>query len=49
VDIEGNVLNGEVINGCELPDEIVYCSEQTQPLPPTYTTLPLTTIVVFGS
>jgi hypothetical protein len=47
VDIEGNVLNGEVINGCELPDEIVYCSEQ--PLPPTYTTPPLTTIAVFGS
>src|SRR5918994_1010490 len=27
VDIVGNVLNGEVIKGCELPDEIVYCSE----------------------
>jgi hypothetical protein len=25
VDIVGNVLNGEVIKGCELPDEIAYC------------------------
>ena len=25
VDIVGNVLNGEVIQGCESPDEIVYC------------------------
>jgi hypothetical protein len=44
VDIVGNVLNGEVIRGCELPDEIVDCSEQAQP-PPTDTTPPETTIV----
>jgi hypothetical protein len=25
VDIVDNVLNGEVIEGCELPDEIAYC------------------------
>jgi hypothetical protein len=34
VDIVDNVLNGEVIKGCELPDEIVYCSEEAQPPPP---------------
>jgi hypothetical protein len=45
VDIVGNVLNGEVIRGCELPDEIVDCSEQAQPPPPTDTTPPETTIV----
>jgi hypothetical protein len=45
VDIVGNVLNGEVIKGCELPDEIVDCSEQAQPPPPTDTTPPETTIV----
>src|SRR5215204_1553103 len=27
VDILSNVLNGEVIKGCELPEEIVYCSQ----------------------
>jgi hypothetical protein len=48
VDIEGNVLNGEVIKGCELPDEIAYCSEEAQPPLPTDTTLPETTIPVFG-
>src|SRR5215218_6000059 len=44
VDIVDNVLNGEVIEGCESPDEIVYCSEQALPPLPTYTTPPLTTI-----
>jgi hypothetical protein len=45
VDIEGNVLNGEVIKGCELPDEIAYCFEAAAvPPPPTNTTSPLTTI-----
>jgi hypothetical protein len=44
VDIVDNVLNGEVIKGCESPDEIVYCSEQALPPLPTYTTPPLTTI-----
>jgi hypothetical protein len=33
VDIVGNILNGEVIKGCESPDEIVYCSEAAPPLP----------------
>jgi hypothetical protein len=46
VDIVGNVLNGEVIRGCELPDEIAYCFEAAAvPPPPTNTTPPLTTIV----
>ena len=31
IDIADNILNGEVIKGCELPDEIVGCSEQAQP------------------
>jgi hypothetical protein len=44
VDIVDNVLNGEVIKGCESPDEIAYCFEQAQPLPPTNTTPTLTTI-----
>jgi hypothetical protein len=44
VDIVGNVLNGEVIKGCELPDEIAYCFEEAQPPPPTDTAPPLTTI-----
>jgi Right handed beta helix region len=44
VDLVDNVLNGEVIKGCELPDEIAYCLQQEQPPPPTDTTLPLTTI-----
>jgi hypothetical protein len=48
VDIVANVLNGEVIKGCESPDEIVYCAEEAQPPPPADTTPPLTTIVVFG-
>ena len=26
VEIVDNVLNGEVIKGCELPDEVVYCA-----------------------
>src|SRR5215217_976583 len=49
VDIAANVLNGEVIKGCESPDEIVYCAEVAQPPPPADTTAPLTTFVVFGS
>jgi len=49
VQIVGNVLNGELIKGCELPDEIAYCLEEAQPPPPTTdTTLPETTMVVFG-
>jgi hypothetical protein len=47
-DIVDNVLNGEVIKGCELPDEVVYCFEGVHPPVPTYTRLPETTIVVFG-
>jgi len=43
VDIIDNVLNGELIRGCELPDEIAYCFQQAQPSPPTNTTPPLTT------
>jgi hypothetical protein len=39
VDIVGNVLNGEDIKGCELPDEIVYCSDEAQPPPPIDTTI----------
>jgi hypothetical protein len=46
--IADNILNGEVIRGCELPDEIVDCSEEAQPPPPADTTPPLTTILVFG-
>jgi len=48
VDIVANVLNGEVIKGCESPDEIVYCAEEAALPPPTDTTPPLTTIVVSG-
>jgi hypothetical protein len=44
VDIEGNVLNGEVIKGCESPDEILYCSEEAQPPPPADTPPPEITI-----
>jgi hypothetical protein len=47
-DIVGNVLNGEVIKGCETPEEIVYCSEVALPPLPTYTTPPETAIPVFG-
>src|SRR5215217_2693000 len=43
VDIVGNVLNGEVIKGCELPDEVVSCSEAAAPPPPTGTTTATTT------
>ena len=42
--IEGNVLNGEVIKGCESPDEIAYCAEAA-PSPPTNITPPLTTTI----
>jgi hypothetical protein len=35
VDIVDNVLNGEVIEGCELPDEIAYCFEAAVPPPTT--------------
>jgi hypothetical protein len=46
VDIVANVLNGEVIKGCELPDEIAYCFEAAaMPPPPTDTTPPESTIV----
>jgi hypothetical protein len=48
VDIVANVLNGELVMGCESPDEIVYCAEEAQPPLPTDTTPPLTTIVAFG-
>ena len=34
IDIVGNVLNGEVVKGCTLPDEVVYCSEAQPPPPP---------------
>jgi LPXTG-motif cell wall-anchored protein len=34
IDIISNILNGEVIEGCELPDEIVSCSEAQPPPPP---------------
>ena len=44
VDIVGNVLSGEVIKGCELPDEILYCSEEAQPPPPADTPPPEITI-----
>jgi Right handed beta helix region len=48
VDSAGNVLNGEVIKGCESPVEIVYCSEVALPPLPTYTTPPQTTIPLYG-
>ena len=44
VDIIDNVLNGEVIKGCELPDEIAYCFEAAAPPSLTDTTPPLITI-----
>jgi LPXTG-motif cell wall-anchored protein len=37
IDIISNILNGEVIEGCELPDEIVSCSEAQPPPPPLIT------------
>jgi Disaggregatase related len=43
--IVDNVLNGELIKGCELPDEIVYCSEGVLPPLPPDTTPPQTTSV----
>jgi hypothetical protein len=50
VDIVGNVLNGEVIKGCEQPDEIVYCSDAPPPPPPPDdTTPPVITKVVTGT
>jgi hypothetical protein len=48
VDFVANVLNGELIKGCESPAEIVSCAEEAQPPPPADTTPPLTPIVVFG-
>jgi hypothetical protein len=48
VDIAANVLNGEVIKGCESPVEIVYCSEVALPPLPTYTTPPQTNIPLYG-
>jgi hypothetical protein len=48
VDIVDNVVNGEIIKGCESPDEIAYCIQQAQPSPPADTTPPFTTILVFG-
>jgi hypothetical protein len=47
VDIVDNVLNGELIRGCELPDEMAYCSEAAAGVPPqpTDTTPPESTIV----
>src|SRR5215216_3595653 len=40
VDIVDNVLNGEVIEGCELPDEIAYCFEAAAVPPPSTNTTP---------
>jgi hypothetical protein len=48
VDITANVLNGEVIKGCESPVEIVYCSEVALPPLPAYATPPEATIPVYG-
>jgi hypothetical protein len=46
----GNVLNDEVIKGCEQPDEIVYCSDAPPPPPPPDdTTPPVITKVVTGT
>jgi hypothetical protein len=44
VEILDNVLNGEIIKGCEWPDESAYCAEVAAPPLPTDTTPPLTTI-----
>ena len=43
IDIVNNILNGETIKGCELPDTVVECSE-AQPPPSTDTTPPQTSI-----
>jgi hypothetical protein len=40
IDIINNILNGETIKGCELPDEIVACSNNEQTLPRTDATAP---------
>src|SRR5215216_3367926 len=40
VDIVDNVLYGEVIEGCELPDEIAYCFEAAAVPPPSTNTTP---------
>ncbi len=48
VDIVDNVLNGEVIKGCESPEEIVYCVEAAAPPSLTDTTAPETTMVDSG-
>jgi hypothetical protein len=40
VDIVDNVLNDETIKGCELPDEVVACSDTQPPPPPDDTTAP---------
>ena len=46
IDVIGNILNGETIKGCELPDDIAYCFEAAVvPPPPTDTTPPESTIV----
>jgi LPXTG-motif cell wall-anchored protein len=34
IDILSNILNGETVKGCELTDEIVFCSEAQPPPPP---------------
>jgi hypothetical protein len=43
--IVDNVMNGELIKGCELPDEVVYCSEEAQSSPAADFTPPPTTIL----
>ena len=48
VDLVGNVLNGEVIKGCESTDEIVYCSEVAQPPLPTTETMQPEPTILFG-
>jgi hypothetical protein len=46
--IVDNVMNGELIKGCELPDQIVYCFEEAQSSPAADFTPPPTTILVYG-
>jgi hypothetical protein len=29
IDIVNNILNGEIIKGCELPDSVVVCPDNT--------------------